>query len=92
MKPTKSTGIIRRVDDLRRLVIPKEICRKHRITEGTPIEFFEEGDSIILRKYSPNGELISTLNWVLEELDDQIRDEYTSKAKKDALCQIRKSI
>ena len=54
----KATGIIRRVDDLRRVVIPKEICRTLRIRESDPLQFFvgEEGE-VILKKYSPIGEL-----------------------------------
>ena len=54
----KATGIVRRIDDLGRVVIPKEIRRTLRIREGTPLEIFtdREGD-IILKKYSPIGEL-----------------------------------
>ena len=49
----KATGIVRRIDDLGRVVIPKEIRRTLRIKEGTPLEIFTDGDYIILRKYSP---------------------------------------
>ena len=54
----KATGIVRRIDDLGRVVIPKEIRRTLRIKEGTPLEIFtdKEGE-IILKKYSPIGEL-----------------------------------
>lgn len=48
----KHTGIIRRIDDVGRLVIPKEIRRKFRIYDGDPIEIGEDGDFIALRKYS----------------------------------------
>ena len=54
----KATGIVRRIDDLGRLVIPKEIRRTMKIREGYPIEIFTaEGGEIILKKYSPIGEL-----------------------------------
>ena len=54
----KATGITRRIDDLGRVVIPKEIRRTMRIREGDPLEIFTDRDgSIILRKYSPIGEL-----------------------------------
>ena len=54
----KATGIVRRIDDLGRVVIPKEIRRTMRIREGEPLEIFvdREGE-VILKKYSPVGEL-----------------------------------
>ncbi|MGI6119056.1 MAG: stage V sporulation protein T [Desulfosporosinus sp.] len=54
----KATGIVRRIDDLGRVVIPKEIRRTLRIREGDPLEIFvdREGD-VILKKYSPIREL-----------------------------------
>lgn len=54
----KATGIVRRIDDLGRVVIPKEIRKTLRIREGDPLEIFtdKEGE-IILKKYSPIGEL-----------------------------------
>ena len=56
----KATGIVRRIDDLGRVVIPKEIRRTMRIREGEPLEIFvdREGE-VILKKYSPIGELTS---------------------------------
>ena len=54
----KATGIVRRIDDLGRIVIPKEIRRVMRISEGTPLEIFTEADNtILLKKYSPVREL-----------------------------------
>ena len=54
----KATGVVRRIDDLGRIVIPKEIRKILRIKEGDPVEVFtdKEGE-IILKKYSPIGEL-----------------------------------
>lgn len=54
----KATGIVRRIDDLGRIVVPKEIRRTLRIREGDPLEIFtnREGE-IVLKKYSPVGEL-----------------------------------
>ena len=54
----KATGVVRRIDELGRVVIPKEIRKVHRIKEGDPLEIFtdKEGE-IILKKYSPIGEL-----------------------------------
>ena len=54
----KPTGIVRRLDDLGRIVIPKEIRRTLRIREGDPLEIFTDRDGeIILKKYCPIGEL-----------------------------------
>jgi AbrB family transcriptional regulator (stage V sporulation protein T) len=54
----KATGIVRRIDDLGRIVIPKEIRRTLRIREGDPLEIFVDRDGeVILKKYSPIGEL-----------------------------------
>lgn len=54
----KATGIVRRIDDLGRVVIPKEIRRTLRIREGDPLEIYTDREGeIILKKYSPIGEL-----------------------------------
>ena len=54
----KATGIVRRIDDLGRIVVPKEIRRTLRIREGDPLEIYtgREGE-IMLKKYSPIGEV-----------------------------------
>ncbi|MEE1195686.1 MAG: stage V sporulation T C-terminal domain-containing protein [Lachnospiraceae bacterium] len=54
----KATGIVRRIDDLGRVVIPKEIRRTLRIRESEPLEIFtDRNGEIILKKYSPIGEM-----------------------------------
>ena len=54
----KATGIVRRIDDLGRVVIPKEIRRTLRIREGDPLEIYTEKDGeVIFKKYSPMGEM-----------------------------------
>lgn len=54
----KATGIVRRIDDLGRVVIPKEIRRTMRIREGDPLEIYTNtGGEVIFKKYSPIGEL-----------------------------------
>ena len=54
----KATGIVRRIDDLGRVVIPKEIRRTMRIREGDPLEIYTDREGgVIFRKYSPVGEL-----------------------------------
>lgn len=54
----KATGIVRRIDDLGRIVIPKEIRRTLRIREGDPLEIYTDSNGeVIFKKYSPIGEM-----------------------------------
>ena len=65
----KATGVVRRVDDLGRIVIPKEIRRTMRIREGEPMEIFIETDgSGIFRKYSPMGNMQQAAGQLAEAL------------------------
>ena len=65
----KATGIVRRIDDLGRVVVPKEIRRTLRIREGDPLEIFTDKDgSVLLRKYSPIGELSENAKELAEAL------------------------
>ena len=59
----KATGIVRRIDDLGRVVIPKEIRRTMRIKEGDPLEIYTDREGeVIFKKYSPIGEMQSFAN------------------------------
>lgn len=62
----KATGIVRRIDDLGRVVIPKEIRRNMKLREGDPLEIFVEGDGIIFKKYVAEGKAVaeSCADWV----------------------------
>ena len=54
----KATGVVRKIDDLGRIVIPKEIRRTLRVREGEPLEIYTDREGqIILKKYSPMGEM-----------------------------------
>ena len=64
----KSTGVIRRIDDLGRIVIPKEIRKNLRIKEGDNLEVYVEGEDIILKKYS----MMNKINDLSQELTDAI--------------------
>lgn len=69
IKDMKATGIVRRIDDLGRVVIPKEIRRTMRIREGDPLEIFTEKDGeVIFKKYSPMGELSDFSNQICETM------------------------
>lgn len=64
----KSTGVIRRIDDLGRVVIPKEIRKNLRIREGDNLEVFVNGEEVILKKYS----LMNKISDISNELTDSI--------------------
>lgn len=69
----KATGIVRRIDDLGRVVIPKEIRRTLRIREGDPLEIFTDREGeVILKKYSPIGELNEFATEYAESLHENI--------------------
>ena len=61
----KATGIVRRIDDLGRIVIPKEIRKTRGIKNGDPVEIFVDGDCIVLRKYEPE-------TWTATELKEAL--------------------
>ena len=56
----KATGIVRRIDDLGRIVIPKEIRRNIRLREGDAMEIFLEDNCVCLKKYTPSEEDLAT--------------------------------
>lgn len=53
-----STGIVRSIDSLGRVVLPKELRTTYDITPDTPLEIFTDGDSIIMRKYNAQGSCV----------------------------------
>mgnify|MGYP001119666243 CR=1 FL=1 len=69
----KATGIIRRIDDLGRIVIPKEIRRNLGIREGEPLEIFVHEGCVCLKKYIPNE--LEKVSDVFKELADFAEDE-----------------
>jgi AbrB family looped-hinge helix DNA binding protein len=83
----KSTGIIRRIDDLGRVVIPKEIRRTMRVREGDPMELFIEGDMVIFKKHFAETlyqqQIQSIINVMLE--DDGVSFENVINELKSAL-------
>ena len=69
----KATGIVRRIDELGRVVIPKEIRRTLRIREGDPLEIFTDREGeVILKKYSPIGELSDFAKEYVESLNQSL--------------------
>jgi AbrB family transcriptional regulator (stage V sporulation protein T) len=66
----RATGIVRRIDELGRVVIPKEIRRTLRIKEGDPLEIFTDRDELLLKKYSPIATLENFSKGVAESLNE----------------------
>lgn len=66
----RNTGVVRRVDDLGRVVIPRDIRKALGIVEGTPLEIYIDNQDLVLKKYIPTTEerqnevLIETLDWL----------------------------
>ena len=91
----KSTGIVRRVDDLGRIVIPKEIRKNLLIAEGCPMEIYLDGDCVIFKVYDPlagSRNIIERAIDVIHEdidIDDGIKAEVLAKMV-DALCVLKK--
>ena len=81
----KATGIVRRIDDLGRVVIPKEIRRTLRIREGDPLEIFTDREGeVILKKYSPIGELGDFAKEYADSLHDSV-NHITCIADRDTI-------
>ena len=69
----KATGIVRRIDDLGRVVIPKEIRRTMRIREGDPLEIYTDNDGeVIFKKYSPIGEMSEFASVIAESISNSL--------------------
>ena len=78
----KSTGIIRRVDELGRVVLPIELRNKFGITEKDPMEIYVDGSSIILKKYEPNCIFCGSSKKLLEYEDKVICEKCAEKISK----------
>ena len=77
----KATGTVRRIDDLGRVVIPKEIRRACNIREGDPLEIFLQDGEIVFRKYNPDyrDDLMATLQSAADYYDNDEDDQATAE-------------
>ena len=77
----KATGIVRRIDDLGRVVIPKEIRRTCNIREGDPLEIFLQDGAVVFKKYNPTyrDDLIATLQDAADYYDNYKDDRVTAE-------------
>ena len=80
----KSTGIVRKVDELGRVVLPKELRNTLNIAQKDPLEIYVEGDTVILKKYEPACVFCGTASDVITYMDKKVCKECVEKM--DAMC------
>ena len=84
----KSTGIVRRIDDLGRVVIPKEIRRTLLLKEGDPLELFMEDGGVYLKKYVPDYDIIDMVDNIETKLEFMM-DEAGHKNGRDIIQKLK---
>lgn len=84
----KSTGIVRRIDDLGRVVVPKEIRKTLRIHEGDPLELWLDKDCICFKKYNVLALFEDRLQAVVDILKDEDVSRKISEEDKAVVCSI----
>lgn len=78
----ENTGIVRRVDDLGRIVLPKELRRTLQIKEGTPMLILISEDNVILKKYYPEKTLLAMTNNLMEAAEEVYSNADPEKTEK----------
>ena len=84
----KSTGIIRRIDELGRVVIPKEIRRTLHIKEGDPLELYLDGTTLCLKKYNTTELFSEALDDMIEMVKDAELSSCLSVEDKALICSV----
>lgn len=78
----KSTGIVRRIDDLGRIVVPKELRKVLKIKEGDPLEIFVDGEDVILRKHKSGCDCCGEMEGLVENVGIKLCKNCIEKFKK----------
>lgn len=87
----RATGIVRRIDDLGRVVIPREIRRTMGIREGEPLEIFTDGtDTVCFKKYSTN--LVNEIDCLADTIAYSVEDSRTMAKIRGLLAQVQKLV
>lgn len=81
----KATGIVRRLDDLGRIEIPRDVRRQLHFREGDPLELYIEKNGVLFKKYSP----IASINDILNELRNAVREEEGLRNRAELLGHIK---
>jgi AbrB family looped-hinge helix DNA binding protein len=84
----KETGIIRRIDDLGRIIIPREIRRTMNLHEGDPMEIYLENGFVMFKKYFAENEFVDCLNNII----DSIREHDNIHTSDDIVKKIQEAI
>ena len=79
----KSTGIVRKVDELGRFVLPKELRETFKIDHKDPLEIYVDGDCIMLRKYEPACIFCGSANEVVNYMDKRVCRECIENLRKE---------
>lgn len=77
----KATGLVRRIDDLGRVVIPKEYRKVINVREGDPLELFLTEDGIVFKKYNFSESINENIERLIDNIEDAYLDIDTSKSK-----------
>lgn len=86
----RATGIVRRVDDLGRVVIPKEIRRTLRIKEGEPMELFIEDDGVVFKKYDVSASSREVIEKAISFVFDD--DEMNFNQRQAAISKLKEAL
>lgn len=86
----RATGIVRRVDCVGRIVIPKEIRKNMNIKEGDPMELFLDGNSLIIQKYDLG--LLDDIQEIKDKIDENVDDPTIQSVIREHLCAVEKLI
>lgn len=86
----RATGIVRRVDDLGRVVIPKEIRRTLRIKEGDPMEIFIEDDGVVFKKYDVSASSREVIEKAISFVFDD--DEMNFNQRQAAISKLKEAL
>jgi AbrB family transcriptional regulator, transcriptional pleiotropic regulator of transition state genes len=68
----KPAGVVRKVDQLGRIVLPKSLRKRYQMNEGDPVEILVQGDHIILERYRPRCVFCSSMEGIVDFKEKQI--------------------
>lgn len=85
----KATGIVRRMDDLGRIVIPKELRKAYELKEGTKMEIYTDEQGIVLRRYMVESSLLKRIEGIGEDIREENIDTDTAERMLEKLREVQ---
>ena len=85
----KETGIVRKIDKMGRLVLPKELRWKYNLDCGSLVEIYTEGNNIFLKKYDQDTSIMKQVEELVETMEHFEKDMQTTKELQEYLTQIK---